>query len=933
MCPAAAANRDSNRRCLGVRPGRWALGFQQQAETPPGLHGGIAAPRSDAVGPLKDADLRAALDVLRCYDLHSVMEEWFIEVLQTDLQANIAPEFWNCISQYENTAEEPQCSSLLLDAFCLLKCRLDPYLNSLELLERWTKAGLLLGTGAQMLQEKVYTMFKAILFFSTTKSFQKMIQQFYSRTFRIYMRQWKKGEDGTNECESSMSETEQESDTEEGGGESPMCAGCSSKREQCWCPKAMEQFQQLNDILYVVVAVTQSKRMVTVCVCSHRLNLLERVSADAVTTILHRMIEERMEQRCRGEYEHSFLNEFQEWIEKVIGWLSRVFLQDGPLARSSPEASSTLKRWRCHVQRFFYRIYASMRIEELFSIIRDFPESKPAVEDLKFCLERTNQRQQLLSSLKSALEMRLLHPGVNTSDIITLYISAIKALRELDPSMVILEVACEPIRKYLRTREDTVRQIVAGLTGDAEGSGDLANELSKADPVTLENGQESDDDISEPGDWVPDPVDADPGKSSSKRRSSDIISLLVSIYGSKDLFINEYRTLLADRLLHQFNYSAEREIRNVELLKLRFGEAQMHYCEVMLKDMADSRRINANIRDEEEKLPEEERPPFSLVAVILSSEFWPPLKEEKLELPEQVKEAMEAYSKKYEKLKAMRTLNWKYHLGLVSLDVELADRTLSLSVSPVHAAIILHFQTKSECRSRLSVTTSVCVLPVGGWEGHVAWAAVGSEGSGSRTEAWFMGLDLPQGSARSPSPQRQHPVGPQLSTQSAFRQPLHTATCSWQWRWAGTWTLTELSEVLKVPVTSLKRKMTLWLQQGVLREEPQGTFTVIEEEQKDQVEKVVLIDSDEEGDSAMASQADQKEEELQLFWTYIQAMLTNLESLSLERIHSMLKMFVMTGPVVTEIDIQELQGFLQKKVRDQQLIYSGGVYRLPKNCN
>lgn len=52
--------------------------------------------------------------------------------------------------------------------------------------------------------------------------------------------------------------------------------------------------------------------------------------------------------------------------------------------------------------------------------------------------------------------------------------------------------------------------------------------------------------------WIP------PGKSSSKRRSSDIISLLVSIYGSKDLFINEYRTLLADRLLHQFNYSAER---------------------------------------------------------------------------------------------------------------------------------------------------------------------------------------------------------------------------------------------------------------------------------------------------------------------------------------------------------------------------------------
>lgn len=41
--------------------------------------------------------------------------------------------------------------------------------------------------------------------------------------------------------------------------------------------------------------------------------------------------------------------------------------------------------------------------------------------------------------------------GVHTSDIITVYISAIKALRDLDPSMVILQVACQPIRKYLRS--------------------------------------------------------------------------------------------------------------------------------------------------------------------------------------------------------------------------------------------------------------------------------------------------------------------------------------------------------------------------------------------------------------------------------------------------------------------------------------------------
>lgn len=47
-------------------------------------------------------------------------------------------------------------------------------------------------------------------------------------------------------------------------------------------------------------------------------------------------------------------------------------------------------------------------------------------------------------------------------------------------------------------------------------------------------------------------------KMGSKRRSSDIISLLVSIYGSKDIFIDEYRAVLADRLLHQLNYNTAR---------------------------------------------------------------------------------------------------------------------------------------------------------------------------------------------------------------------------------------------------------------------------------------------------------------------------------------------------------------------------------------
>lgn len=61
-------------------------------------------------------------------------------------------------------------------------------------------------------------------------------------------------------------------------------------------------------------------------------------------------------------------------------------------------------------------------------------------------------------------------------------------------------------------------------------------------------------------------------------------------------------------------------------------------------------------------------------------------------------------------------------------------------------------------------------------------------------------------------------------------------------------------------------------------------------------------------------------------------MLTNLDSMTLERIHSMLRMFVVSGPTVTEMDAAELEAFLQRKVREQQLIHSAGVYRLPKTA-
>ncbi|CAJ1451639.1 unnamed protein product, partial [Effrenium voratum] len=82
----------------------------------------------------------------------------------------------------------------------------------------------------------------------------------------------------------------------------------------------------------------------------------------------------------------------------------------------------------------------------------------------------------------------------------------------------------------------------------------------------------------DPDSWVPDPMDADDAQPRA-RKAQDVVSLLVGIYGSKEMFIKEYKEMLADRLLGNPSYSTEREVQNLELLKTRFGDAALTHCE------------------------------------------------------------------------------------------------------------------------------------------------------------------------------------------------------------------------------------------------------------------------------------------------------------------------------------------------------------------
>ena len=69
---------------------------------------------------------------------------------------------------------------------------------------------------------------------------------------------------------------------------------------------------------------------------------------------------------------------------------------------------------------------------------------------------------------------------------------------------------------------------------------------------------------------------------------------------------------------------------------------------------------------------------------------------------------------------------------------------------------------------------------------------------------------------------------------------------------------------------------------------------------------------------------------MRVYEQYVMGMLTNLESLPLDRIHNMLKMFVQSenGDGGYDRTEQELQRFLSRMVEDGKLEHSGGQYKI-----
>lgn len=432
-----------------------------------------------------------------------------------------------------------------------------------------------------------------------------------------------------------------------------------------------------------------------------------------------------------------------EWIENTFARLALDVLSRVDKSNVKPNVVSLadVQQWKeIGIERI-----AALRISELFDIVLQWPASRGALDDLKASVTTPQRRWQLTNAFSAALQKRLLHPARSTLDILRVYVSMIRTFHALDHSKVLLSRVVPSLQLYLVQREDAVRMVVKGLLASPEeveraqkssslskdGCPEDSNSVDKLTELAVllnDPDQQRRMDVDEEDldlddmEWVPDPVDA--GVNYKRPKSEDVIGTLLSTLGSEDVFIKEFQNIIAENLLSsQTDFAQEQQV--LDLLKKRFGQAALQNCEVMIKDIYDSRKVDTHIRRAELGQPprparqfgtpsvppqfiemskqldmdEERQGQVPYHARILSRLYWPDIVQESFTLPQPVAQRQEKYETGYERLKSSRKLTWLHQLGQATVELELEDRSVNVECKTFEAAVIYAFQEEDGAES------------------------------------------------------------------------------------------------------------------------------------------------------------------------------------------------------------------------------------------
>ncbi|MCQ2817290.1 MAG: hypothetical protein MJ252_08505 [archaeon] len=394
------------------------------------------------------------------------------------------------------------------------------------------------------------------------------------------------------------------------------------------------------------------------------------------------------------------------------------------------------------------RKFMDMKTNKFFDLIKEYPSSSPTLQDFKICFPDLN-KSKFISALLKQISNNLLIPASSTSMIIEIFIKLIKIMKALEgiaPTPHLLDCFTLPIKEYLRARKDTMQCIVTIILNEDDQN--MVEDMNKAYVRATKKYEYDlfDSDYEDSNQIERNDNQNQSNLNAVKEKDIDIISTLVNIFGSPETFMEQYKRMLSERMINNNKFSLENEIKNLELLKHKFGEATLQHCDIVIKDIKDSLKLNmTEIKDplinclvinknywpfngnEDFEINNIEAPPkvnFNPDANVDMDESISDLnrtnkissnslsankssnKKDRNENTIQnttydqflsdVKSHIDEYKKNYKKIKCSRNLNLFTNVGYVELNLSFTNGTFKFIVSILSAFVIKFFSKENE---------------------------------------------------------------------------------------------------------------------------------------------------------------------------------------------------------------------------------------------
>ena len=406
-------------------------------------------------------------------------------------------------------------------------------------------------------------------------------------------------------------------------------------------------------------------------------------------------------------------------VERYIKWADGLTMIDQMLDDYSvpilPEIynfceTSTFAENDFWLQERLEKYLLKKRVADIYGLCCDFPDCCTALDELRTLIDSKKAWIPVTSAIRDIIEARICTPHVSTGDLITCYIYAVQVLGRLEsgendtiPSGHLLS-ALEPVQIYLQQRNDTVTEIVQSMLDNSEDDGNiLAQEMQAHNSKKILTDDER---FEEAMNWKP----TKPGarnkmstvSSRYTKKPTDMLSLMLGLYGSTDKFIKAYQKILVGRLISIFrnletldiqpSHSSEfeQERMNLELLKSRFDQdtrrSLLDSCSVMFRDWEGSLRFHRELKKDSND---------GFNVLLISDQCWNSIKDmvtmgtSKLEINETVQTKMDEYNKLYQANKGSRSVQFFGSLGEAEIEVDMEDGSPVMTVLCDQIAISL----------------------------------------------------------------------------------------------------------------------------------------------------------------------------------------------------------------------------------------------------